>query len=70
MATGKIRIEAISVNCPTEGCGGGVEGYDGSFTLTQENGDVLKGSSSNKWLCDECGHIFTIPARARKLLFG
>ena len=65
MKTGRIRVAAIYIDCPTPGCGGGVKGSDGWFILDSSNlPDIEAGQG---WQCDECGKAFRIPASFKKL---
>lgn len=65
MKTGRIRIAVIYIDCPTPGCGGGVEGADGSFLLDPVNLPDIK--AGDGYQCNECGRTFRIPVAFKKL---
>lgn len=75
MKTATWRIAAIYIDCPTEGCGGGVESYEtGSFMLTvgsDEPAPVMdQQGKSFYYHCAECGEKFRVPPGALRALQG
>jgi hypothetical protein len=64
---GLASVVAIRIDCPREGCGGGVESpSNGSFMLTDEDLGALAPGSVHA--CGTCLEPIRVPANARRVL--
>ena len=59
----RYRIAALRIDCPREGCAGGLVGAHGSSLIVRANGY----SGGQVVSCEECSRPFTLPGIVEEL---